>query len=42
MTVAIADAVANGDTKKKLGTHTLKYTIETIVLQDTLSFHQNT
>ena len=32
--MAIADAIANGDTETKLGTQTLKYTMVTIVLQD--------
>ena len=32
--MAISDAVANEYTETKLGTHTLKYTMDTIVLQD--------
>ena len=32
--LAIVDALANYDTKTKLGTHTLKYTTDTMDLQD--------
>jgi hypothetical protein len=35
--IAIADAVPNGGTETKLGTQTLKYTMDIIVLQDIYS-----